>query len=143
MLRLIFFHLSGIATLTRRYVVAAKPHKARICCTRKTTPGLRSLQKYAVQAGGGSNHRFGLDDAVMIMDNHIAVVGDIRKAVIMARESVGHMVKVEVEVDSLDQLRQILDLPVDAVLLLIICRQTCRVRRCSSLLVSLLDFQAV
>ena len=110
-------HLSGIATLTRAYVEAAKPHKAKICCTRKTTPLLRSLQKYAVTVGGGSNHRYGLDDAVMIKDNHIAVVGNIRDAVQRARLAVGHMVKVEVEVDSLDQLRQLLDLPVDVILL--------------------------
>lgn len=110
-------HLSGIATLTHKYVQASKPHKAKICCTRKTTPNLRSLQKYAVRVGGGSNHRFGLDDAVMIKDNHIAVVGDIRKAIVMAREAVGHMVKIEVEVDSLEQLGQIIDMPVDVVLL--------------------------
>jgi len=110
-------HLSGIATLTDKFVAATKPHKARICCTRKTTPGLRALEKYAVTVGGGSNHRFGLDDAVMIKDNHIAVVGSIAKAVHLARASVGHMVKIEVEIDGLDQLRAVLDLPVDAVLL--------------------------
>jgi len=110
-------HLSGIATLTQKFVKAAAPHKANICCTRKTTPGLRALEKYAVVVGGGRNHRFGLDEAVMIKDNHIAVVGDICKAIAMARESVGHMVKIEVEVDSLEQLRCILAQPVDAVLL--------------------------
>jgi len=110
-------HLSGIASVTRKMVEAVKPHKAEICCTRKTTPGLRIVEKYAVRAGGGSNHRFGLDDAVLIKDNHIAVVGDIRAAVHQAREAVGHMVKVELEVDTLEQLEKVLDLPLDAVLL--------------------------
>ena len=110
-------HLSGIATLTRRYVDAVKPHKAKICCTRKTTPTLRFLEKYAVRAGGGANHRFGLDDAVLIKDNHIAVAGNVRDAVIKAREAVGHMVKIEAEVDTLDQLRTLLDAPVDVVML--------------------------
>ncbi len=110
-------HLSGIATLTRVYVEAAAPHKAKICCTRKTTPTLRFLEKYAVRAGGGANHRLGLDDAVLIKDNHIAVVGDVRRAVIKARAAVGHMVKIEAEVDTLDQLRTLLDAPVDVVML--------------------------
>lgn len=110
-------HLSGIATLTRRYVEAVKPHKAKICCTRKTTPTLRFLEKYAVRAGGGANHRFGLDDAVLIKDNHIAVAGNVRSAVMKAREAVGHMVKIEAEVDTLDQLRTLLDAPVDVVML--------------------------
>lgn len=110
-------HLSGIATATRRMVEAAKPHKAKICCTRKTLPGLRLIEKYAVRAGGGLNHRFGLDDAMLIKDNHIDALGDIREAVLKARAAAGHMVKIEVEVDTLDQLEKILDLPVDAVLL--------------------------
>ncbi|MGE3624542.1 MAG: carboxylating nicotinate-nucleotide diphosphorylase [Bdellovibrionales bacterium] len=110
-------HLSGIATATRRLVEAARPHKACICCTRKTTPGLRMIEKYAVRAGGGANHRFGLDDAVLIKDNHIAAAGGVRPAVLRARDAVGHLVKIELEVDSLDQLKEALDLPVDAVLL--------------------------
>lgn len=110
-------HLSGVATATDGLVQAVKPYKARICCTRKTRPGLRALEKYAVRAGGGSNHRLGLDDAILIKDNHIAVVGDLRQAVLQARESIGHMVKIELEVDTLDQLRAALDLPLDAVLL--------------------------
>ncbi|MER9983859.1 carboxylating nicotinate-nucleotide diphosphorylase, partial [Mesorhizobium sp. M0103] len=91
--------------------------KARIVCTRKTTPGLRALEKYAVRAGGGANHRFGLDDAVLIKDNHIAIAGDIRTAIERARAAVGHMVKVEVEVDTLDQLEIALAAGVDAILL--------------------------
>ena len=110
-------HLSGIATATHHLVQAVKPHKARICCTRKTTPGLRIIEKYAVRAGGGGNHRFGLDDAVLIKDNHIAVAGGVRQAVTRARENVGHLVKIELEVDTLDQLREALTLPIDAVLL--------------------------
>lgn len=110
-------HLSGIATATSQLVNAVKSDKARICCTRKTTPGLRSLEKYAVRAGGGSNHRFGLDDAVLIKDNHIAVAGGVRQAVEKARAAVGHLVKIELEVDTLDQLKQALDMPIDAVLL--------------------------
>lgn len=110
-------HLSGIATATRTLVDAVHPHKAKICCTRKTTPGLRALEKLAVRAGGGANHRLGLDDAILIKDNHIAVCGNIREAVLKARAAAGHMVKIEVEVDTLGQLAQILDLPVDAVLL--------------------------
>ena len=109
--------LSGIATATRVLVEAAKPHKARICCTRKTTPGLRLVEKYAVRVGGGLNHRFGLDDAVLIKDNHIAAAGGIGPAVLRARDAVGHLVKLELEVDSLDQLKEALELPIDAVLL--------------------------
>lgn len=97
-------HLSGIATETAKIVAATAGHKAQICCTRKTTPGLRTLEKYAVRAGGGSNHRFGLDDAILIKDNHIAVAGGVRPAIAAARAHAGHMVKVEVEVDRLDQL---------------------------------------
>lgn len=110
-------HLSGIATATAEIVNAVRGHKARIVCTRKTTPGLRALEKYAVRAGGGANHRFGLDDAVLIKDNHIAIAGDIRTAIERVRAAVGHMVKVEVEVDTLDQLEIALGAGVDAVLL--------------------------
>ncbi|MGI6853914.1 carboxylating nicotinate-nucleotide diphosphorylase [Mesorhizobium sp. 1B3] len=110
-------HLSGIATTTAQVVEAIHGHKARIVCTRKTTPGLRALEKYAVRAGGGGNHRFGLDDAVLIKDNHIAIAGDIRTAIERARDSVGHMVRIEVEVDTLDQLDIALAAGVDAVLL--------------------------
>ncbi|HYD71035.1 carboxylating nicotinate-nucleotide diphosphorylase [Azospirillum sp.] len=109
--------LSGIATSTRALVRAVEGTNARIVCTRKTTPGLRALEKHAVRLGGGANHRFGLDDAVLIKDNHIAIAGGIRPAVERARTAIGHMVKVEVEVDTLDQLQELLDLRVDAVLL--------------------------
>ncbi|MER9248840.1 carboxylating nicotinate-nucleotide diphosphorylase [Mesorhizobium sp. M0590] len=110
-------HLSGIATATAEIVEAVRGQKARIVCTRKTTPSLRALEKYAVRAGGGANHRFGLDDAVLIKDNHIAIAGDIRTAIERARAAVGHMVKVEVEVDTLDQLEIALGAGVDAILL--------------------------
>jgi len=110
-------HLSGIATLTRSYVRATEGTKASICCTRKTTPGLRALEKYAVRMGGGQNHRFGLYDAVLIKDNHIAAAGGIKPAVEAARAHAGHMIKVEVEVDTLEQLDELLDLPADVVLL--------------------------
>jgi nicotinate-nucleotide pyrophosphorylase (carboxylating) len=109
--------LCGIATATRDMVALVAPHGARIVCTRKTTPGLRALEKFAVRCGGGHNHRFGLDDAVLIKDNHIALAGGIRPALERVRRSVGHLVKIEVEVDSLDQLREALDLGVDVVLL--------------------------
>ena len=102
-------HLSGIATATAAYVRAAGQTKTRICCTRKTTPGLRALEKYAVRCGGGFNHRFGLDDAILIKDNHIAVAGGIRAVLERARAAVGHLVKIEIEVDSLDQLQEVLD----------------------------------
>jgi nicotinate-nucleotide pyrophosphorylase (carboxylating) len=110
-------HMSGIATATAGIVEAVRGHKARIACTRKTTPGLRTLEKYAVRAGGGSNHRFGLDDAVLIKDNHIATAGDVRTAIERARDGTGHMVKIEVEVDTLGQLDTALATGVDAVLL--------------------------
>jgi len=110
-------HLSGIATATAEIVEAVRGQHARVVCTRKTTPGLRALEKYSVRAGGGGNHRFGLDDAVLIKDNHIAIAGDIRTAVERARAAVGHMVKLEVEIDTLDQLETALSLGVDAVLL--------------------------
>ena len=110
-------HLSGIATATAAIVEAVRGHRARITCTRKTTPGLRAVQKYAVRVGGGANHRFGLDDAVLIKDNHIAAAGGVRPAVERVRASIGHLVKVEVEVDSLAQLEEALAAGVHAVLL--------------------------
>ncbi len=110
-------HLSGVATAAATLVEAVRGHKARICCTRKTMPGLRAVQKYAVRVGGGSNHRFGLDDAVLIKDNHVAVAGGIGPAIRAAREGVGHLVKIEVEVDTLAQLDEALAVGVDAVLL--------------------------
>ncbi|RNJ42704.1 nicotinate-nucleotide diphosphorylase (carboxylating) [Mesorhizobium erdmanii] len=110
-------HLSGIATATASVVAAVREHPAKITCTRKTTPGLRGVEKYAVRAGGGSNHRFGLDDAILIKDNHIAIAGGIRTAIERARVSVGHLVKIEVEVDTLGQLEEALALTPDAVLL--------------------------
>ena len=110
-------HLSGVATATASLVSAAQGTKARIVCTRKTTPGLRALEKYAVRAGGGSNHRFGLDDAVLIKDNHIALAGDVRTAIERAKAHAGHLVKIEIEVDTLAQLEQVLAIGVDAVLL--------------------------
>ncbi|KUM25540.1 nicotinate-nucleotide pyrophosphorylase [Mesorhizobium loti] len=109
--------LSGIATATASIVNAVRGHKAQILCTRKTTPGLRALEKYAVRAGGGSNHRFGLDDAILIKDNHIAIAGGIRPAIERARAGAGHLVKIEVEVDTLAQLDEALALAPDAVLL--------------------------
>ncbi len=102
-------HLSGIATATAAYVRKIGKRKTRICCTRKTTPGLRALEKYAVRCGGGFNHRLGLDDAILIKDNHIAVAGSIRKVLERARAKAGHLVKIEIEVDSLDQLKEVLD----------------------------------
>jgi nicotinate-nucleotide pyrophosphorylase (carboxylating) len=101
-------HLSGIATETARLVALVAHTQARICCTRKTTPGLRALEKYAVRCGGGSNHRFGLDDAILIKDNHIAVAGGVARAIARARAFAGHLVKVEVEVDDLEQLEEAL-----------------------------------
>ena len=110
-------HLSGIASLTRQFVDAVKGTKAAIACTRKTTPGLRALQKYAVRMGGGKNHRFGLDDAVLIKDNHIAVVGGVKAAVLAAKAHVGHLVKIEVEIDRLDQLSEALEAKADVIML--------------------------
>jgi nicotinate-nucleotide pyrophosphorylase (carboxylating) len=101
-------HLSGVATLTAAYADKIKHTKAKIIDTRKTTPGLRALEKYAVRCGGGVNHRMGLDDAVLIKDNHIAVAGGIAQVLKAARVSVGHLVKVEIEVDTLDQFEQVL-----------------------------------
>ncbi|MGJ5038428.1 carboxylating nicotinate-nucleotide diphosphorylase [Bradyrhizobium sp. SZCCHNRI3052] len=109
--------LSGVASATASLVSAVKGTKAQIVCTRKTTPGLRALEKYAVRAGGGGNHRFGLDDAVLIKDNHIAIAGGIKAAITRAKAHAGHLVKIEVEVDTLAQLEQALTLGVDAVLL--------------------------
>jgi nicotinate-nucleotide pyrophosphorylase (carboxylating) len=109
--------LSGIASATASVVAAVAGHNAHIVCTRKTTPGLRAVEKYAVRAGGGSNHRFGLDDAVLIKDNHIAIAGGIRTAIERARAGVGHLVKIEVEVDTLAQLEEALAVGADAVLL--------------------------
>ncbi len=109
--------LSGIATATRTLVDLVAGTRASIADTRKTTPGLRAFERYAVACGGGRNHRFGLDDAVLIKDNHLALAGSLREAVAAARAHVGHTVKVEVEVESLEQLREALDTPVDAVLL--------------------------
>jgi len=110
-------HLSGVASATAGIVEAIKGHRARVVCTRKTMPGLRAVQKYAVRIGGGSNHRFGLDDAVLIKDNHIAVAGGLAPAVERARAATGHLVKIEVEVDTLAQLEEARRLGVDAVLL--------------------------
>jgi nicotinate-nucleotide pyrophosphorylase (carboxylating) len=110
-------HLSGIATKTRSYADLIASTKARLCCTRKTTPGLRVLEKYAVACGGGVNHRFGLGDAILIKDNHIAVAGGIAAAIGRAKDSAGHMVKIEIEVDTFDQLKLVLEHDVDAVLL--------------------------
>lgn len=110
--------LSGIATLTADYVRPTAGTKMRICCTRKTTPGLRALEKYAVRCGGGFNHRFGLDDAILIKDNHIAVAGGIRPVLESARAKIGHLVKIEIEVDTLDQLQQVLDTGMADVVLL-------------------------
>jgi nicotinate-nucleotide pyrophosphorylase (carboxylating) len=110
-------HLSGIATATAAFVRKASG-KTRICCTRKTTPGLRALEKYAVRCGGGFNHRFGLDDAILIKDNHIAVAGGIRTVLERARAAAGHLVKIEIEVDSLAQLAEVLDCGLADVVLL-------------------------
>lgn len=109
--------LSGIATATAVLVNAVRPHAARVTCTRKTTPGLRALEKHAVRAGGGANHRFGLDDAVLIKDNHIALAGGVAPAIERVRRAVGHLVKIEVEVDTLEQLDEAIASGVDAVLL--------------------------
>jgi nicotinate-nucleotide pyrophosphorylase (carboxylating) len=109
--------MSGIATLTRRYVKAVEGTNAQIVDTRKTTPGLRMLEKYAVTVGGGKNHRFGLDDGVLIKDNHIALAGGITAAVSAARETVGHLHKIEVEITNWAQLREALNAGADIVML--------------------------
>jgi nicotinate-nucleotide pyrophosphorylase (carboxylating) len=111
-------HLSGVASATHEFVRRLAGSRTRICCTRKTTPGLRALEKYAVRCGGGFNHRFGLDDAMLIKDNHIAVAGGIRAVLARARACAGHLVKIEIEVDTLAQLQEVLDTgAADAVLL--------------------------
>ncbi|MFA7681370.1 MAG: carboxylating nicotinate-nucleotide diphosphorylase [Pigmentiphaga sp.] len=110
-------HLSGIASATYDVVQAVAGTKAQIVCTRKTIPGMRTVQKYAVKVGGGHNHRFGLDDAVLIKDNHVAMAGGVQQAYERARAHVGHMVKIELEVDTLEQLDVALELGVDAILL--------------------------
>jgi len=109
--------MSGIATATRSLVDAIEGQKAKIVCTRKTTPGLRILEKEAVRLGGGANHRFGLDDAMLIKDNHVALAGGVGPALERARAQAGHLVKIELEVDTLDQLAEALEHGVDAVLL--------------------------
>ena len=109
--------MSGIATLTRAYVRVVEGTGATIVDTRKTTPGLRTLEKYAVRCGGGVNHRFGLDDAILIKDNHVAACGGVGEAVRRARAHAGHLVKVEVEVDGLDQLEEALKHGPDVVML--------------------------
>jgi nicotinate-nucleotide pyrophosphorylase (carboxylating) len=109
--------MSGIATLTLKMVRATGNHKARIAATRKTTPGLRAIEKYAVMVGGGIPHRYGLDDAILIKDNHIAMAGGVRNAIRSAKQSIGHTVKLEVEVDTLSQLDEVLDEGVDIVML--------------------------
>ena len=109
--------VSGVATATRALADAVAGYKARIVCTRKTTPGLRVLEKEAVRLGGGANHRFGLDDAMLIKDNHVALAGSVRQALERARRHTGHLVKIELEVDTLDQLAEALEVGVDAVLL--------------------------
>jgi nicotinate-nucleotide pyrophosphorylase (carboxylating) len=110
-------HLSGIATATRGIADAIAHTNCRVVCTRKTTPGLRVVEKYAVRCGGGANHRYGLDDAILIKDNHIVLAGGIRAALARARAHAGHLVKIEIEVDTLSQLEEALSIGVDAVLL--------------------------
>lgn len=110
-------HLSGVATATARIADRIRPYGTQVTCTRKTLPGLRMVQKYAVRVGGGSNHRYGLDDAILIKDNHVAVAGSVRAAVERARQGAGHMVAIELEVDTLEQLREGLDAGVNIVLL--------------------------
>jgi nicotinate-nucleotide pyrophosphorylase (carboxylating) len=111
-------HLSGIATATATFAERIAHTKARVVCTRKTTPGLRALEKYAVRCGGGYNHRFGLDDAILIKDNHIAVAGSIRAVLTRAQQAAGHLVKIEIEVDSLDQLKEVLDVGIADVVMI-------------------------
>jgi len=110
-------HLSGIATATRQIVDSVAEYPAQITCTRKTIPGLRTVQKYAVRCGGGRNHRLGLDDAILIKDNHIAIAGDIKTAIKQAQDFAGHLIPIEVEVDTLEQLEQALEAGVSLVLL--------------------------
>ncbi|WP_350560577.1 carboxylating nicotinate-nucleotide diphosphorylase [Psychrobacter sp. CAL346-MNA-CIBAN-0220] len=110
-------HLSGIATATQKIVDSVADYPAQITCTRKTIPGLRIVQKYAVRCGGGRNHRLGLDDAILIKDNHIAIAGDITTAIQQAQDFAGHLIPIEVEVDTLAQLELALDAGVSLVLL--------------------------
>lgn len=110
-------HLSGIATATRTIVDSVAEYPVQITCTRKTIPGLRILQKYAVRCGGGRNHRLGLDDAILIKDNHIAIAGDISTAIKQAQAFAGHLIPIEVEVDTLDQLQRALEVGAKLVLL--------------------------
>ncbi len=110
-------HLSGIASATASIVAAIRDTRTKVVCTRKTTPGLRAIEKFSVRAGGGANHRFGLDDAMLIKDNHVALAGGVREALLRARASAGHLVKIELEVDTLAQLEEALAQGVDAVLL--------------------------
>jgi nicotinate-nucleotide pyrophosphorylase (carboxylating) len=111
-------HLSGVASAAAEFVRRVAGTKARVVCTRKTTPGMRALEKYAVRCGGAFNHRFGLDDAILIKDNHIAVAGGIAPVLRRAKAAVGHLVKIEIEVDTLEQLEEVLEAgQADAVLL--------------------------
>ena len=110
-------HLSGIATATSAIADAIAHTRAHITCTRKTTPLLRAVEKYAVRCGGGANHRFGLDDAMLIKDNHIAIAGGVGPALARARAAAGHLVRIEIEVDTLAQLEEVLAIGADAVLL--------------------------
>ncbi|MEP4430882.1 MAG: carboxylating nicotinate-nucleotide diphosphorylase, partial [Hyphomicrobiales bacterium] len=110
-------HMSGIATATAQFADKIAHTQAKVVCTRKTTPGLRAFEKYAVRCGGGANHRFGLDDAILIKDNHIAVVGSVVSTIEAARKYIGHLVKIEIEVDTLDQLAEALTAKPDVVLL--------------------------
>ena len=110
-------HMSGIATRTHELVKKVEGTKARIADTRKTTPGLRVLEKYAVKCGGGSNHRFHLADGVLIKDNHIAAAGGIQNAVEMARQNIPHTLKIEVEVETFDQLYEALEARADIIML--------------------------
>ncbi|MBK9083505.1 MAG: carboxylating nicotinate-nucleotide diphosphorylase [Rhizobiales bacterium] len=109
--------MSGVATLTHRYAQAVAHTRAKICCTRKTTPGMRAFEKYAVRCGGGMNHRFGLDDAVLIKDNHVAVAGGVAPALRAAKRHAGHLVKIEIEVDRLSQLDEVIGEGADVVML--------------------------
>jgi nicotinate-nucleotide pyrophosphorylase (carboxylating) len=111
-------HLCGVASATSEFARRIAHTQARVCCTRKTTPGLRALEKYAVRCGGGFNHRFGLDDAILIKDNHIAVAGGIAAVLKRARAVAGHLVKIEIEVDDLQQLQEVLDAGLADVVLL-------------------------
>lgn len=110
-------HLSGIATATRKVVDLVADYPTQITCTRKTIPGLRTVQKYAVRCGGGRNHRLGLDDAILIKDNHIAIAGNIANAIAQAKQLAGHLIPIEIEVDTLEQLQQAIDAGAELILL--------------------------